>query len=307
MKQIQLLALVLLIFLSVRPAAAAVPRVVVSLEPLQTLADTVMDGVGTSTVLLPGGASPHSYALKPSQMLALERADLVFWIGPGLETFLARPLASLPARVQVVALAELPGLQLLPVRRGGAWETGHAEAAEEHDHHAGSFDQHIWLSTARARLLAGEICRRLSQLDAGHAPRYRANLERLSRQLTTLHNQLEKQLAPFRQRPYLVFHDAYHYFEDEFGLHPVGAVSISPKRPPGARRLRELQAEIKQRQVRCIFREPQFPPRLVGMLTAGTDVRTGVLDPLGSQLPKGAEGYLTLMRQLGDNLQACLE
>jgi len=306
MQRIGLLVLSVLMAFAVQVEAGS-PRVVVSLAPLQALAEAVMQGVAEPVVLLPGGASPHSYALKPSQMRELQQADLVFWIGPALETFLARPLATLPANVQVVPLAELPGLRRLPIRSGGVWATDGEDTAHGHDHdQAGAFDPHLWLGPSRGVLLAGEICRRLSAVDPQHAERYRANLRKLTGQVAALRTRLESQLAPLRGRPYLVFHDAYRYFEEEFGLQPLGAVSISPERAPGARRLRELQEQIRAQRVQCLFREPQFPPRLVEVLTAGTGARTGVLDPLGAELAPGADAYLRLLQGLADGLRDCL-
>jgi len=284
-------------------------RVVASIKPLQAIAAALMRGAGQPELLLPGGASPHSYALRPSQVFLLQRADLVFWIGPDLETFLAKALQSLPDRAKILTVQELPGLQLLPAREGGIWgEDEEAEPAGAEGHHRpGGTDLHVWLSPRRTRVLAEALSRALAAADPERGALYRRNLETFSAQLEQLSADLDRQLGAIRNRPYLVFHDAYHYFEDDFGLHPVGAVAVHPDRPPGARRVLELREEINRRKVRCVFSEPQFPPRLAETLVEGTSARAGVLDPLGVEMSGGADAYRDLMQKLAADLRSCLE
>jgi len=284
----------------------AAPRVVASIKPLAGLATMVLDGVGEPQLLLPGGSSPHSYALRPSQMRALHAADLVIWVGPQLESFLAKPLRDPSLVARSLQATALPGLHLLPAREGGAWgdeDHGHLHG---HGHDSDNIDPHLWLDPGNARLLVRALARRLEQIDAAHAARYRSNADAAERRLAELQEHLQARLAPLTQVPYLVFHDAYQYFETVFDLHPLGALAIHPDRNPGARRIREMRRQIVERGAACVFSEPQFEPRLVDALVEGTGARHGELDPIGATLPAGPGFYAALLNAMAAGLESCL-
>ncbi len=288
---------------SVLPVWAA-PQVVVSIKPLAGLVEGVMDGVGRPQLLLPGGSSPHSYALRPSQMRALYGADLLVWVGPELESFLAKPLAGKELAAKALQFNQLPGIRLLAGREGGAWGEDEHAAAHEHQHQG--TDPHLWLDPANARLLVKALSTRLIEIDPQNAESYRANALTEEQRLLDLQHRLREQLKPLQSFPYLVFHDAYQYFEQAFDLHPLGALAIHPERTPGARRIREMRRQIQERGARCVFSEPQFEPRLVTALTEGTTARHAELDPIGAKLPDGPDSYVMLLQAMADSLQACL-
>ena len=298
-------------------ARAEVPRVVVSLQPIHSLVAGVMEGVGAPDLLIDGAQSPHTFTLRPSDARKLNRAGLVVWVGEALETPLARTIAGLPRGARVMELMTWPGIERLPAREGGAWERhGHDEEPEheehrEHAEHAGhdrhlDYDPHLWLSPENAARIAEAAAGMLADMDPEHAERYRQNTQRLLARLERMDRSIAARLAPLRDRPYLVSHDAYHPFERHYRLNPVGSVTVSPERAPGARRVHELRTKIRELGARCVFSEPQFPPRLVETLVAGSDARTGMLDPLGIDIPAGPEAYFTLMERLATSLEACL-
>lgn len=297
-----LLLLTLLCSLPLR--AADEPRVVVSIAPIHSLVAAVMAGVAEPELLVKGAASPHTYMLKPSQMGALQRADLIIWSGEGVESFLPRTLRSLGTGPRVIKLTELPGMSLLPSREGGVWGE---DQDHRHGHAQGDVDGHLWLHPGNAKVIVAAVAAALGEVDRPHANQYRRNGEVVLQQLERLEHDLDAMLAPLHTAPYLVFHDGYHYFEARFHLNAVGAISVDPEHKPGARRLRELALMIQQRQVRCLFSEPQFPAATVQALIAGSGVKSGVLDPLGSTLPAGPELYFKLMRGLGKTLAGCLQ
>ena len=288
----------------------AAPKVVVSISPLHSLVAGVMDGVAEPVLLIPATASPHAYALKPSDARALSQADMVVWVGEDLEVVLEQPLHALAGNAQVLELSTLPDIQLLPTREGGVWEK-EAEHEAEHDGHGhghghGEVDMHLWLSPENARRIVAAVAVKLSAIDTAHADRYQENAQALTQQITAQEGKLREQLAPVSQRPYIVFHDAYHYFEQAFSLHPAGAISVSPDRSPGARRLGEIRKAIKTRGAACVFSEPQFRPATVKVVLEGTTAHAGVLDPLGAGLEPGKGQWFALMQRLADNLTACL-
>jgi zinc transport system substrate-binding protein len=287
------------------PSLAA-PRVVVSIAPLHSLVSGVMAGVAEPRLLIGGGASPHAYALKPSDARALHQAELIIWVGEGLETMLERPLHSLAGRARILELSGLKELHQLPTREGGPWE-GHEGASDEHAGHGdGEMDAHLWLSPDNARRIVVAVAGALVQLDPAHAVQYQANAGDMVGRIDALEQELAQQLAPLREQRYIVFHDAYHYFEEAFALNPAGAIAVSPDRPPGARRISEIRQKITDSGASCVFSEPQFRSAIVEVVLEGTSARPGVLDPLGSGLTPGKEQWFGLIRGLADSLSGCL-
>ncbi|MGQ3046392.1 MAG: zinc ABC transporter substrate-binding protein [Niveispirillum sp.] len=288
-------------------AAPPPPDVVVTVKPLHSLVSGVMQGVGEPYLLVRGAANPHAFALRPSDAKALSGAELVVWAGPGVETFLEKPLSTLARSAQVLTLVKEPSVRVLPVRKGGAWE------AHDHDHahedrpdvELGS-DGHVWLDPLNAKAITDLIAARLSALDPARAPAYQANAARQKQSIDALDAEMRAALSPLKDRPFIVFHDAYHYLEDRYGLNAAGAITVSPDQPPGAARLSALRERINQAGAVCIFAEPQFEPALVRTLAQGTKARTGVLDPEGANIPDGPNLYGQLMRFNLRSLVDCL-
>lgn len=290
--------------------AAEPPNVVASVMPVAALVAGVMDGIGKPSVIVKGNGSPHTYALRPSEARALSQARLVFWIGPIYESFLARPLAGLATRTQVVELATAPGITILPARAGGAWEMDHDHApSRAAAARAGSDpnrDGHLYLDPDNAKIIVRTAAIFLGAVDQENGPRYRRNADRMQERIDALDGELALLLGPAKERPFIVFHDAYQYVEQRYDLKAVGSVTVSPARLTGARRLSDLKRKIADLKAACVFSEPQFEPALVRTLIAGTAARTAVLDPLGADLPIEADSYFTLMQRLGQSLAGCL-
>jgi zinc transport system substrate-binding protein len=299
------------------PAQAEVPKVVVSIKPIHSLVASVMHGVGEPTLLVRGGASPHSYTMKPSDAKALSAADLVVWVGPELESFLEKPLKANAPKATRLTLMELKGLTLLETREGGAWEAHDHGQKGGHDHkhdHKGhnhaeeheELNSHIWLDPANARAIVKAAAEALAAKDPADAEAYRTNADRTLQQLDALDAELKAALAPVKDKPFVVFHDAYQYFEARYDLSAVGSITVSPDRRPSAKRLSAIRAKIGGLGAACVFAEPQFEPALVQTVVEGTKARTGVLDPEGSELPEGEALYPTLLRNLAASLRGCL-
>lgn len=298
--------LVLAMMTGAGPAAAKPPSVVVSLPPLHSLAAAIMGDTGAPHLMLRGGRSPHNAALRPSDLKRLRDATLVVWAGPALETFLAKPIEAAGKTSTIITLLELQPMMRLARRGGKSWEDhGHGHEAPR-GLSATAIDPHVWLSPANAVVIARSVAEALISQDPANAVSYRRNTENLITRIGALANRLGKSLMPVRRVPYLVFHDAYQYFERHFALNALGAVSINPERRPGARRIAEIRRRIEQSGVRCVFREPQFPPRLLDTITKGTKARIGILDPLGAAIPPGPDHWFKLMSDLGEALVGCL-
>lgn len=295
-------------------SAAAPPRVVVSILPLHGLVASVMEGVGEPHLLVPPGASPHSFQLKPSEARQLQDADLVVWVGEVLETFLEKPLRTLPKRAEVVEVAGLPGVETLPARSGGVWAEhdhdhgrGHGGKTDARGGHGDEIDGHLWLDPMNGKAIVLALAERLAARDPERARVYRANAAREAARIEELHAALEARLSPVAARPFVVFHDAYQYLERRYGLAAAGSVTVSPDRQPSAKRLAALRRTIRERGAVCVFAEPQFRSPIVASVVEGTGARTATLDPVGAApIEPGPGAYRVLLDRLGRDLAACL-
>jgi len=314
------------VLMAAPPAGASEPpTVVASIKPINSLVAAVMGEVGSPHLIVKGAASPHTASLRPSDAAALQSADLVVWVGPDLELFLENSIATLSGDAIDLRLEDLDGVTILPPRVGGDFEThhhhadhdddhdDHAEHEHEHDEHehehdeAHAIDPHMWLDPANAEVMVRAIAEALTALDPDHADTYRANATATEQRLATLISDVTAELAPVKNRPFIVFHDAYQYFEHRFGLHAAGSVTVRPDTSPGAARLTEIKNRIDQTGAACVFAEPQFEPSLVRVIAEGTHAHTGTLDPLGADLPDGPDLYVRLLHDLATSMRACLE
>lgn len=311
--------------------AAALEGVVASIKPVHSLVAAVMGDVGAPSLLVSGAGSPHAYSMRPSEAQMLESASVVFWVGHDLEMFLNGPLEALAGNAKVVELGEAAGLTRLGYREGGAFEShGHEtedaaagedhahdhaheheeeeeEAAQSHDGHAhGGNDMHLWLDPENARVMVGAIETALSEADPDNAEAYAANAVATIGKIDALMTETRSAIDQVENRGFVVFHDAYQYYERRFGIEAAGSITVSPDVMAGAQRLAEIQARVKGLGAACVFAEPQFEPRLVSVITEGTDARAGVLDPLGADLEDGPELYFELIRNLTTSLTGCL-
>ena len=309
--------------------ATAAPDVVVSIKPVHSLVAAIMQGVGDPQLIVDGAASPHTYNLRPSNARKLEKADVVFWVGPGLEAFLEKPLEALASKATVVELEDAKGLEKLPFREGGPFEAhdhgdeghdahnGHAEEEGAHDHghdHAeghgdhdhGAYDAHLWLDPANAKAMAQTIETALIAADAGNAATYQANTKKLIDDLNALDAELRETVKPVKDKPFIVFHDAYQYFEHRYGVKTAGSITVSPETLPGADRVKQMQEKVRQLGATCVFAEPQFEPKLISVITEGTAAKSATLDPEAATLEPGPDLYFKLMRGIAGSLKDCL-
>ncbi|WP_095127245.1 zinc ABC transporter substrate-binding protein ZnuA [Pseudomonas sp. Irchel s3h14] len=285
-------------------SAHAEVKVLTSIKPLQLIAAAVQDGVAIPEVLLPPGASPHNYALRPSDVRKVQSVDLVYWIGPSMEGFLPRVLngRTLPS----VAVQDLPGLKL---RHFAEDSHSHAEEADEHDHdhRPGSLDAHLWLSPVNARVIATKMAADLSAADPANAARYQSNLKAFDERLDAMDLRLKARLAGIAGKPYFVFHEAFDYFEDAYGLKHAGVFSVAAEVQPGAQHVAAMRTRLQEVGKTCVFSEPPLRPRLAETLVAGLPVKLAELDALGGYTPATAQGYEQVLEKLGNDLAGCLE
>lgn len=334
------------VFALASAAAAETPRVAADITPVHSLVARVMEGVGTPDLIVRPGASPHGYALRPSEAAALQDSEIVFWIGAELTPSLGRSLAALAENATHVELLDLEETRTLSFRTGATFEAhdhGHDDAHDhdghdhahddhghddhahddhghedhaEHDDHAhddghdahhahDGIDPHAWLDPANAKAWVGVIAAELSQADPANAGTYAANAEAARQEIDAVVEEIETTLAPFRDLEFIVFHDAYQYFERRFSLSAAGAISLSDATDPSPARIEALRTQVEEHGIDCAFAEPQFDAGILDAVFSGTDVGIAVIDPMGTEIPPGADFYPALLRDLAQSFASC--
>lgn len=334
-------ALALPLIVLAQAAHAEVPKVVTDIAPIQSLAAQVMGDLGSPSMIVEPGASPHGYSMRPSQARALDQADVVFWVGHPLAPWLETPLEQLAGKAVSVELLEVDGTVERQFRETAVFAAedghedhdhvmdtehdhdahdGHAKAEtdhdahdedvhghEGHDHDHAGIDPHAWLDPQNGKVWLGAMAAALAEADPEHADIYRSNAKAAQDDLDQQIGRIQAVLTPVADRPFVVFHDAYQYFETRFGLRASGAISLSDASAPSPARIKEIRDEIHEQGVVCVFSEPQFNPGLVATVFEGSAARTAVIDPLGTKLETGPALYSTLLDELAGTMAECLK
>ena len=319
-------------------ALADAPKVVADIAPVHSLVSRVMDGIGKPDLIVPNETSPHDYRLRPADAEALENAGLVFWMGEGLTPWMERALDSLSGDATVIELLALDETNTLPFREGALFDAhdhddhddhdkehddhdDHDDHDKEHDDHDdhddhghddhaghdhGEFDPHAWLSTDNARTWLNVIAAKLSSIDPANAGSYFSNASEAITELDALDKEVNEMLDPVRDGKFIVFHDAYQYFETVYDFPASGAISLGDASDPGAARIAEIANRIQSENIQCVLSEPQFNANMVDTVMAGTNAKTEVIDPLGFGIEPGVSLYTKLIKGMASSLVNCL-
>ena len=337
MKNIKKLTFILSIlsFLTIFVPVNAEIKVVATIKPIHSLASYLMDGIGKPGLIVDGYASPHGFALKPSHAKMIQNADIIFWVGEDIEGFLEKPLKTIAKKAEKIELMEIKGLTKLKFRERNIFEghddhghkeddhDDHAKKEDDHDDHGhddehkednhddhgheghahGEFDPHIWLDPMNAKVILSEMAEHLIENDQKNEAKYQANLKKAHKDLDKLTKKVKSELnKDFKS---IVFHDAYQYFEERFGINILGAFTVNTDVMPGAEQLAEIREVIEHDKVSCIFSEPQFNPDIIKAVAKDTNVATGVIDPLGATLNPGKDLYFDLIGNMSKSFKGC--
>ena len=293
-------------------------QVVTSIKPIYSLASLVLDGVANPQLIVDGNNSPHNFSLKPSHAKMLQKADVIFWVNQDLESFLVKPLKNISKNAKKIELINSNGIKKLKFREKIIFENHHDHGKKKHDHHDhgkkkdkdshhdhahGKFDPHIWLDPVNAKVIVKEMTKQLILLDKKNEKRYRKNLDKVFNRLDELEADIKGNIN--KKARYVVFHDAYQYFENRFNIKTLGALTVNTEVLPGAEQLKKIRKVIKHQKARCIFSEPQFNPKIIKAIAKDTNIKTGVLDPLGADLKNNKDLYFKLLNNLSNSLRKC--
>ena len=328
------LILSILSMLTLFTSANAEIKVVTSIKPIHSLASYLMDGIGKPGLIVDGYASPHSFSMKPSHAKMLQNADIVFWVGEGMENFLKKPLSSIAKKAEKIELMEIKGLNVLKFRERNIFDEhdhddhdDHGKKEDDHDDHEhddhgkkeehadhddhdgheghahGEYDPHIWLDPMNAKVILNKMVEHLIENDAKNASKYKSNLKNAFKDIDKLTADVKADLS--KSTASIVFHDAYQYFEERFDINILGAFTVNTDVMPGAEQLSEIREIIEHDKVSCIFSEPQFNPDIINAVAKDMDIKTGILDPLGATLNPGKNLYFDLIRNMSDSFKGC--
>ncbi|MEH6405498.1 MAG: zinc ABC transporter substrate-binding protein [Sneathiella sp.] len=299
--------------------SAPAPEVVVTIPPLHSLVQGVMGDTGKALLLIQSHTSPHDYQLKPSVMSLLQKAKIVFYIGDNLETSLTRAFDNLPQEVQKIPMVNQQGVTILKLRQNEDWEkhdhaahsendgsSNHLHGDEEHHDEENSGDPHIWLDPTNAIVMIKAITRELSKLHPENRSRYKANALSLISNIEAIDKEIKTLLLPIKGIPFIVFHDAYQYFEKHYNLTAVGSIVMDPSRPASVKRIKNLRQKVKKNDAVCIFREPQFSNKLSLVVANETKATLATIDPIGADLKPGADLYSSVLMGMTHSLRSCL-
>jgi zinc transport system substrate-binding protein len=312
-------------------------KVVASIKPIHSLASYLMDGVAKPDLIVDGYASPHGFAMKPSHAKMLQNADLIFWVGEDLESFLEKPLSSIAKKAEKIELMEIKGLQVLKFRERNIFDDhddhghddhdDHGKKEDDHDdhghddhgkkdghddhddhdghegHHHGEFDPHIWLDPVNAKVILKEMAEHLIENDSKNEATYKSNLKKALNDIDKLTADVKAELN--KSVASIVFHDAYQYFEERFNVNILGAFTVNTDVMPGAEQLKEIREIIEHDKVACVFSEPQFNPDIIKAVAKDMNIKTGVVDPLGATLNPGKSLYFDLIRNMSASFKGC--
>ena len=323
LKKISFILSILSLLTIFTPANAEI-KVVTSIKPIHSLASYLMDGVGKPDLIVDGFNSPHGFSMKPSHAKMLQNADLIFWIGEDLESFLEKPLNSIAKKAEKIELIEIKGLNVLKFRERNIFDEhdhdDHAKKEDDHDDHDdhakkedghddheghghGKYDPHIWLDPLNAKVILKEMTEHLIENDSKNASTYKNNLDKALNDIDKLTMHVMTELNESTSS--IVFHDAYQYFEKRFNVKILGAFTVNTDVMPGAEQLSEIREIIEHDKVKCIFSEPQFNPDIIKVVAKDMNIKTGVVDPLGATLNPGKDLYFDLIRNMSASFKGC--
>lgn len=301
-----MLKYILALSLLVSPVAAQTPSVLTDIPAVHSLVSQVMQGVGDPTILLNKGSDPHSFQMRPSQARALSQADLLFFIGPELTPWLERAINGVGIKGEAIELLEVEGTTLREFEEHGDEQHEEGEAHEEGHHHDG-IDPHAWLTPDNAKVWLDGIAAKLAAIDAENAALYLENARTAKARIDLLDAEIANILAPMHDTPIIVFHDAYGYFADHFGLTIAGAIRTGDAATPGAAHLVKVRQIIAKSGIACAFGEEQHDPALLEALFADAKISIGVLDPVGSSQEYGPDLYAALLRNMAQEIASCTD
>ena len=319
--------------------------VISTIQPINSLVSAIIGNTGKSITIIPSEQSPHDFKLKPSDVKVLQNGNIIFYVSNHLESSITKVLKNLPKNIKLINLMEESGVNHLAIRDNDAWERHdhhghddhdvhdkhgkkhddhddhdkhgkkhddhddhdkHGKKHDDHDDHEKEDDVHVWLSPDNAIKIVQKVNKVLSLYFPENSKIYNDNTTKFIDKIRNLKMELVKELSPIKNKPYIVFHDAYQYFEKTFELNAVGSVALEGDIASSPKQISFIKDKIVKSKALCVFQEPQFDSKLVKIVVEGTDAKIGTLDPLGVNISENKDFYLQLITNMAKSLKECL-
>ncbi len=288
-------------------ALAKNPDVIVTIKPLHSLVAGVMGDTGYPILLVDGKVSPHDFHLKPSQVKLLQKSRIIFYIDEQFESFLNNSLELLPDHIIKFSVVKNTDINLLPIRKGGLWEEdAHGHDEHDHNHSEEKNDMHVWLNPQNAKKIIESITSELSRIYPDNMDTYKRNATDLKKRIDLIDQKVKADLSYVTDRKFIVFHDAYQYFEQQYNLDAIGSITLEPTEAISLQRIKLIRNKIKETKVKCVFREPYFNDKFVNVIVEGSDTKISILDPEATSFEPGNNLYFLLIDNMAKNIKECL-
>ena len=311
--------IILLVFSSINVFAAETKGIITTIQPINALVSAVIGNTGKTISIIPAEQSPHDFKLKPSDVKVLQDGNLIFYVSNHLESSVTKVFKNLPKNIKIINLMEESDIDHLAIRDNEAWERHdhhghddhddhdkHGKKDDDHANHEKEDDVHIWLSPNNAIKIVKKVNKELNLYFPENSKIYDENASKFINKIKNLKEELVKELAPIKDKPFIVFHDAYQYFEKTFELNAVGSVALEGDIASSPKQISFIKEKIKASNASCVFQEPQFDTKLVKIVVEGTNAEIGTLDPLGVDITGDKDFYLQLLRNMSKSLKECL-
>ena len=310
--------LALFICTGVNVFATETTGVISTIQPINSLVSAVIGNTGKSITIIPSEQSPHDFKLKPSDVKVLQNGNIIFYVSNHLESSVTKVFKNLPKNIKLINLMEESGINHLAIRDNAAWERHdhhgddhddhdkHGKKHDDHDDHEKEDDVHIWLSPDNAIKIVQKVNKVLSLYFPENSQIYNENTTKFIDKIRNLKMELIKELSPIKNKPYIVFHDAYQYFEKTFELNAVGSIALEGDIASSPKQISFIKDKIIKSKASCVFQEPQFDSKLVKIVLEGTNAKTGTLDPHGVNITGNKDFYLQLLKNMAKSLKECL-
>jgi protein SCO1/2 len=290
---VSLLVSLCLLFSLVSSAAISADkslRVIVSVKPVHSILSGLLKGVEQPELLVGEGKLPLGYELTSAQVDSLETADLIVWVGPELESFMAGHLAALPEKVRVVTLLDRPELKILPSRRDDNRR-----------------DPYFWQDSRNALILIDLLTKELMLADSSRSHLYKRNRDALFKKVAELDRRLEYGYRGLKGGLVFTYYDTLQYFEQAYALKVAGVLAAFPGEPVSAEKLLGERARLADNWYTCLLTEARMPMPELGLLTDGLTIEQVELDSFGTGFKPGENLYLELMDNNTRLIKQCVQ
>jgi zinc transport system substrate-binding protein len=277
-------------------------NIVVTIKPLYSLVAHLTEGIDKPTLLLKNLQTPHQYNVRPSERRLLSKADIIIWLGPELEPQLSKIIQQPDDDTIVISAIQAKNLKLLNKRSRHSHDKHQTESMEHKD--INTLDPHIWLSAHNAVQISKYISERLIAQNPKNTRRYQSNLHLLLNKIEQTKKTI-KTIINDNEQPFIAMHDAFQYFENEYGLNYIDSISNNHETGTSLKHMQQIKDQIDKKHIQCLVYQPP-KPSIIDKLTKQTTIKAAELDPLGHHVKTDKNAWFEIMKNMSTRFNTCL-